>query len=77
MVSTVAGPFTPLPAGHQPPLSPHASPPVSAILTVSDSHLHFSMAGETEHCLIYVLAISILSLRTAGFTLLIYWVVAF
>lgn len=38
MVSTVAGPFTPLPAGHQPPLSPHASPPVSAILTVSDSH---------------------------------------
>lgn len=46
-------------------------------LSLCSSHPHFSMAGETEHCLIYLLAISILSLRTAGFTLLIYWVVAF
>lgn len=82
MVSTMAGPFTLLPAGHRPPLPPppaciptsiHLSDGVG--LSLCSSHLHFSVSGETEHCLIYLLAISILSLRTAGFTLLIYWVV--
>lgn len=55
------------------PTSIHLSDGVG--LSLCSSHLHFSVSGETEHCLIYLLAISILSLRTAGFTLLIYWVV--